>query len=516
MKSFRTSIRVVLLGLILWLVDSRVLADVRLPAIFSDHMVLQQDEACAVWGWAEAGEEVSVTIAGQTRSIKADKDGRWTVRLGKLKAGGPHTLTVKGKNSLVVSDVLVGEVWLGSGQSNMAMTVNRCKDYEQEQAAAKLPRLRMFTVERNPQPGPQADCKGRWVICAPDTVGAFSATAYFFGRKLHQELKVPVGLINSSYGGTAVEAWTSLEAQVNLPEYKTISEPWEKLTALPYDEAKALAAYERQVAAHKEAAKKAKAAGKQAPRAPVRPVDPRFNQNHPANLYNGMIAPIIPYTLRGAVWYQGESNAGKPFANLYGLQLATLIKDWRARWGENFPFAWVQLPDYRAPQKEPVENSGWTTVREEMLKTLKLPRTGMAVTLGLGEANDIHPKNKQDVGLRLALWALDEVYDQKDIESSGPLLAGHKIRGGEMWLNFHHTGGGLKAGGGELKGFAIAGEDKRWVKATARIEGDKVVVFNIQVKQPLAVRYAWADNPEFSLFNGAGLPAAPFRTDDWK
>jgi sialate O-acetylesterase len=516
MKSRSASASLALVGLFSLLAACGARADVRLPAIFSDHMVLQQDEACAVWGWADPGEEVTVTIAGQSKSTKAGNDGRWLVRLGKLKVGGPHTLTVKGKNSLVVSDVLVGEVWLGSGQSNMAMTVNRAKDYEQEQAAAKLPQLRMFTVERNPQPKPQADCKGRWVVCAPDTVGAFSATAYFFGRRLHQELKVPVGLINSSYGGTAVEAWTSLEAQSKLPEYKTIAEPWEKLTALPYDEAKALAAYDRQLAAHKEAVKKAKAAGKQTPRPPVRPVDPRLNQNHPANLFNGMIAPLIPYTIRGAVWYQGESNAGKPFAHLYGLQLATMIKDWRARWGDEFPFAWVQLPDYRAPQKDPVENSGWTTVREEMLKTLKLPRTGMAITLGLGEANDIHPKNKQDVGVRLAMWALAEVYGKKGVASSGPLLAGHKVRGSEVWLSFKHTDGGLKVPGGDLKGFAIAGEDRRWVRATARVEGDKVVVFSPAVKQPVAVRYAWADNPEFSLFNGAGLPAAPFRTDDWK
>jgi sialate O-acetylesterase len=490
-------------------------ADVKLPAIFSDHMVLQQNEGCAVWGWADPGEAVTVTIAGKSKSTKAGKDGKWSLKLPESKAGGPHTLVVKGKNSITVQDVLVGEVWLGSGQSNMGMTVQSSKDFEGEKAKANLPKLRMFTVERVPATSPQADCKGRWVICAPDTVGAFSATLYFHGRELHAKLGVPMGLINSSWGGTAIEAWISQEAQSG-PQFARVHEPWAKPLTEPWDEKKQLADYDRRVALHKLAAAKAKAEKKTAPRAPQKPIDPRLSQNRPSNLYNGMIAPILGYTIRGAVWYQGESNAGKTFADLYAEQLEALIKDWRARWGEDFAFAWVQLPDFKAPQKEPVETDGWNIVREEMMHALKIKNTGMAIALGLGEEKDIHPKDKQGVGKRLSLWALGEVYGHKDVAISGPLPSGHKIRGSEVVISFTHTDGGLKARGGEVKGFAIAGADKKFVWANAKIEGNKVIVSHPDVKQPAAVRYAWAANPVWSLENGAGLPATPFRTDDWK
>jgi len=492
-----------------------VRADVKLPAIFSDHMVLQQDEDCAVWGWADPGEEVTVTIAGKSKSTKAGKDGKWLLKLPELKAGGPHTLVVKGKNTISVQDVLVGEVWLGSGQSNMGMTVSSSKDFEGEKAKSNLPKLRMFTVERTAIPAPQSDCKGKWVICAPDTVGPFSAALYFHGRELHAKLGVPMGLINSSWGGTAIEAWISAEAQ-NGAKFKPVHEPWEKQLAAPWDEARVMAAFDKQVAAWKDASKKAKADGKQAPRAPRKPVDPKVSQNRPANLFNGMIAPILPYTIRGAVWYQGESNAGKTFADLYGAQLESLIKDWRARWDDDFAFGWVQLPDFKAPQQEPVESDGWNIVREEMLKSLKIKNTGMAIAMGLGEEKDIHPKDKQGVGKRLAMWALAEVYQQKGVAASGPLPAGHKIRGSEVAISFKRTDGGLTARGGEVKGFAIAGADKKFVWANAKIDGDKVIVSHPEVKEPKAVRYAWAANPVWSLENGAGLPASPFRTDDWK
>lgn len=491
-------------------------ADVRLPAIISEHMVVQQDTLIPIWGWADAAEQVTVELGGQSKTTTADANGKWMVKLPKLKAGEGLTLVVKGKNKLSVNDVLVGEVWICSGQSNMGMTVNRSKDFDQEKAAAKFPQLRMFTVERAAKAEPQEDCKGRWELTTPENVGFFSATAYFFGREIHQQMKVPVGLINTSWGGTSIEAWTSMEAQSKLKEYPVISESWVKQTATPYDEKAAMDRYNKQVASHKENVVKAKAAGKTAPKAPTKPIDPRLNQNYPANLYNGMVAPLIPYALRGGIWYQGENNSNKSFANIYGLQLETMIKDWRTRWGHDFPFAWVQLPDFRAPQKDVVEPSGWVTVREEMLKSLKVPKTGMAITLGLGEANDIHPKNKQDVGIRLAMWALADVYKQKGVASSGPLPAGDKVKGNEIVISFKHTDGGLKAEGGELKGFAIAGEDKVWKQAQAKIEGDKVVVSHPDIKKPVAVRYAWAANPVFSLYNGAGIPATPFRTDDWE
>jgi sialate O-acetylesterase len=489
-----------------------VRADVRLAAIFSTHMVLQKDQIVPIWGWADPGEEVGVTIAGQTKTARADASGKWTVKLDKLQAAEGLTLTIKGKNTITVDDVLVGEVWLCSGQSNMGMTVSGADNFEQEKAAANLPKIRMFKEGDGASPTPQAEGKGTWVVCAPDTVGGFSATAYFFGREIHKQLGVPVGLINSSVGGTPVEAWTSWGAQKDFAELKPLFESWEKKQAA-WDPEKAQSSYAAQKAKYQEDAKKAKAEGKKAPNAPRAATEPRRDAWWPGNLFNGKIAPWIPYAMRGAIWYQGESNAGA--GQLYQLQLTALVKDWRARWGYDFPFGWVQLPDFHQPQTAPVEDSGWVRVREGMLKTLALPSTGMAVTIGCGEASNIHPKNKQEVGRRLSLWALASVYGKKGLPASSPLPSGHQVRGSEVVVTFTHADGGLVARGGELKGFAIAGSDKQWYKATAKIDGAQVVVSCPEVKQPVAVRYAWADNPEFNLFSGAGLPATPFRTDDW-
>ncbi len=486
-------------------------ADVKLPAIFSDHMVLQQDVAAPVWGWADPGEKVIVTIAGQSKSAKADAQGKWRVKLGKLKAGGPHALTVKGKNTITLSDVLVGEVWLGSGQSNMALQVNRANNYEQEKAAANFPQIRMFTVTSGAASSAQDDCKGAWQVCSPDTVGAFSATAYFFGREIHRALNVPVGLIHSSVGGTPIESWISPEAQKKSPELKAFFETVVK-ESTGFDEATAQAKYEKDLARWKDAAKKAKAENKTSPRAPQNPVEVRKRKGDVGGLFNGKIAPLIPYAIRGVLWYQGEANSTDAKAPFYQYQLPLLVKDWRARWGCEFPFAWVQLPNF-------TRGEGWLLVREAMLKSLKVPNTGMAVTIDIGDPKNIHPTNKQDVGKRLALWAQASVYGQKGVAASGPLPDGHKIRGGEVTLSFKHTDGGLvvpPGGSSELKGFVIAGEDKQWKPAQARIAGDKIIVSHPDVKKPVAVRYAWQDNPDCNLYNGAGLPASPFRTDDWK
>jgi sialate O-acetylesterase len=498
------------------LISPTAWADVRLPAVISDHMVLQQETAAPIWGWADNGEEVTITIAGQSKSAKTGADGKWMIKLDKLTTGGPHELVVKGKNTLKIADVLVGEVWLGSGQSNMAMTVSRAKDYEAEQAAANLPSIRMFRESSSAATEPQEGGSGKWEVCSPDTVGNFSATAYFFGRELHKMLKLPVGLINSSVGGTPIEAWTSMSAQKDLVELKPLFARWDNDTAT-FDLAKAKTQYEKQMVEWRAAAKKARDEGKQPPRAPFPPVPPRKNSHHPAALFNGKIAPLVPYAIRGAIWYQGESNANAARqgagAENYGLQLRTLIADWRGRWGQgDFPFAWVQLPLFHKAQAEPVEETGWTTVREQMLKTLKVPNTGMAITLDLGDANDIHPKDKQGVGRRLAMWALAKVYNQKNIVPSGPLLDGYEIDGEAVVLSFRYAAG-LRANGEELKGFAIAGADQKWLAAKARIDGDQVIVWHPEVKQPKAVRYAWADNPDANLINGAGLPASPFRTD---
>lgn len=449
-------------------------ADVELPALFTDHMVLQREIPVPVWGWAEPGEAVTVTLGEQSKPAKADGKGKWSVKLAPLKAGGPLILTVRGKNTLTIRDVLIGEVWLCSGQSNMAMTVQRSQDAEQEKAAANLPQLRMFVERSGPAPQPREKCSGQWQVCSPQTVSGFSATAYFFGRMVHKVLGVPVGLINSSVGGTPIEAWTSLEAQQARPELKLALNP---------------------------------------PKPAATPKNPA--NRVPGHLFNGKIAPLIPYALRGMLWYQGENNANSGRGTLYRVQLPVLIEDWRARWGQgDVPFAWVQLPNFRQRGDDPNAPSDWAVVREAMLQTLRLPRTGMTVAIDIGEANDIHPKNKQEVGRRLALWALAEVYGRKG-PFSGPILAGHEIMGSEVVLRFRHTDKGLVAKGNALKGFAIAGEDMRWLWAEARIDGDRVVVRHPEVKQPRAVRYGWADNPECTLYNGAGLPASPFRTDDW-
>jgi len=497
------------------LIHPHAAADVRLPALFSDHMVLQRDATVPVWGWADPGEAVTVSIAGQRKTATADAKGKWRVKLDKSTATGPATLTVVGKNKLTVMDVLLGEVWLASGQSNMQMAVNGVKDARTEIAAANFPQLRMFTVARKTAVTPQEECGGKWVVCSPETVAQFSAAAYFFGRELHQSLKTPVGLINASWGGTAIEGWTSMPVQEKKPELAPVFEAWRQKVAVPFNEAAANARYEKQLAAWKTNSQKAKAAGKPPGRAPKKPVDPRLQPNHPANLFNGMIAPLIPYAIRGGIWYQGENNANGPLAKLYAMQLPLMITDWRQRWNQGeFPFAWVQLPNFRPRSEDPGTPSGWAVIREGMLKSLSLPNTGMAVVIDAGETANIHPKDKQTVGKRLSLWAKATVYGEK-IPFSGPLPASHKTSGSEIVISFTHTDGGLVAKDGELKGFAIAGAGKKWVVAKARIDGDKVIVFSPDVASPMAVRYAWADNPDCNLTNGAGLPASPFRTDDW-
>jgi sialate O-acetylesterase len=497
---------------LLTLTAASAFADVKLPSLFSDHMVLQAGVPVSVWGRAEAGEAVTVAIAGQTKTATAGADGKWAVKLDPLAAGGPHELTAKGNpsagsgrgSSVVVRDVLVGDVWLCSGQSNMAMSVGRANDFEKEKAEADFPKIRTFTVMGRASDAPQDECPGGWLVCSTQSVGGFSATAYFFGREIHRKTGVAVGLINSSVGGTPIEAWTSREAQEKLPEVKPIFDRWAKMQA-EWDPAKAKAEYEKALA-------ESKASGKQAPR---QPVEPRLATSCPATLFNGKIAPLIPYAIRGAIWYQGEANSrGDP--GLYRLQLEALVKDWRSRWGEEFPFAWVQLPDFMKPQAAPSEDTGWVFVRDGMLRALGLPRTGMAVALGTGAEADIHPKNKQEVGRRLAQWALADVYGVKDAVASGPLPAGHKVEGNRVVVAFRHADGGLVAKGGELKGFAIAGKDRAWKWAKATIQGETVVVESPEVPEPVAVRYAWASNPvEANLVNGAGLPASPFRTDDW-
>jgi len=484
-------------------------ADVVLPAIFSDHMVLQRDAAVPVWGWADPGESVTVSFAGQHQSTRAGDDGRWMVRLTDLRLGAPKTLAVKGRNTITIEDVLVGEVWLGSGQSNMAMAVNRALDFDREQATANRPGLRLFKEESAATDAPQAMGRGRWLVCAPETVGGFSAVLYFFGRELHRVLDAPVGLINSSVGGTPIESWIAADAQRGRPELKSFLAALDKEQTAQTSEA-AMADYRRALAAWEVAHQAPRAEKQKAAKRPANPAEARARRGGPGRLYNGKISPLIPYAIRGALWYQGEANTLPAKAPFYEAQLRLLVTDWRARWGYDFPFAWAQLPNFSGSGRD------WPTVREAMLKALALPGTGMGINIDIGEESDIHPRNKQDVGRRLSLWALGTVYGRKVPATSGPLPAGYEVRGPEIVLHFLHTNGGLVTRGGVLEGFVIAGQDRQWQPAQARIEGNRVVVSHPDVRAPMAVRYAWENFPQCNLYNGAGLPATPFRTDTWK
>ena len=485
---------------------SLVLADVKLPALFSDHMVLQSGGRVSVWGWASPGESVAVELAGQKLTTTAGATGQWRVELAPLETGAHLTLTVRGTNVLVIKDVLAGEVWLGSGQSNMGLRVSSANNFAAEQAQANLPEIRMFTVAAKSSVTPLDDCQGSWQVCQSNTVGNFSAALYFFGREIHQRLKVPVGLINSSWGGTPIQPWMPLDVLKNYPGYAALLERKQKEIAAWPARAKQLQA---DLKAWAVADAAAQAAHQPEPVKPWFPGSPDSGQYMPAQLYHAMIHPLIQYRIRGAVWYQGEANAGGGAAGAadYTDLQSRLIAGWRQAWGlGDFPFYFVQLPNYN--------NDSWAFFREGQANILKVPNTGMAVTIDIGEAANIHPKNKQEAGRRLALIALANVYRQT-VVFQGPQFVKAAAEGAALKIYFQHTDGGLVAQGGALKSFAIAGADKKWHPADARIAGNAVLVSSPDVPVPVAVRYDWAGNPDGNLYNGAGLPALPFRTDRW-
>jgi len=584
-------------------------------------------------------------------------------KMNSPAAGGPYEMTISGKNTLTIKNILAGEVWVCSGQSNMEFSVGAMEgwksgvfDVKQEIASADYPKIRLFTVQKKVADTPQSDCVGNWQLCSPQTVGGFSAVAYFFGRELHSNLNVPVGLIHTSWGGTPAEAWTSARVLKTLPDFKgaieeieqaranpeplkkkyeqqmldwqkknDLSGPdgkgctdvnyddsgWEQMELPQYWEQAGLADFDGLVwfrkdieipqswtgrelvlelgpiddmdvtwangirvggietpghwqtarqykiaptvikagrnviavrvldtgggggiygSAEQMKIRPAEAAGEAAislagrwrykkgydlksiPPQP-RPPLPVNNQNAPTALYNGMLAPLIPYSIQWAIWYQGESNAGQAYQ--YRRLFPAMIQNWRNDWNEgDFPFLFVQLANFMAAKPDP-SDSAWAELREAQTMTLALPNTGMAVIIDIGDANDIHPKNKQDVGKRLALWALAKTYGKK-LVYSGPIYKSMRIEGHNIILRFDHVGGGLVAMGGEpLKGFAITGADRKFVWADARIDGQTVVVTSNKIPEPVAVRYGWADNPVCNLYNKEGLPATPFRTDDW-
>jgi sialate O-acetylesterase len=455
-------------------------AAVKLPAVIGDDMVLQRGQPLPIWGLADKGEKVTVAIAGQSHTTKAGNDGRWKVTLDKLDLGEPLLMTVKGSSgsAITLKNILVGDVWVCSGQSNMAIGVAACKNGKEEVAAANYPQIRLFLVGEARVPQPAADVKGNWGPCTPKSAehgkpdcGGFSAVAYYFGRQLHKELKVPIGLIDTSVGGTPAEFWTSRKALEANPTLRPMA------------------------------------------------------QGDASCLYNGMIAPLIPFGIRGAIWYQGEANVGAAFK--YRTLFPAMIANWRADWGQgDFPFGFVQIAPF-GYSVWGINPAACAELWEAQRMTLDAaPNTGMAVTVDIAD-NDlihpknnnfegIHPKNKQEVGRRLALWALAKVYG-RNLVYSGPIYKSMSVEDSKIRLQFDHLGGGLVSRDGKpLSDFTIAGEDKKFVPATAAIDGDSIVVHSDQVAKPLAVRYAWREDATPNLSNKDGLPASPFRTDRWK
>jgi sialate O-acetylesterase len=622
-------------------------ADVRLPKLISDNMVLQREKPINVWGWANSGEKVSVQFNKQTKSTKADKAGKWMVTLNAENAGGPYTLVVKGKNTITINNILVGEVWVCSGQSNMEWPVRAVKNADEEIKNSDFPEIRHFTVQKSVSGKPEDEVKGGdWKLTTPDNVGNFTAVGFFFAREVYQKLKIPIGLIHTSWGGTHAETWTSREAFENSDEFKnmiakmpaidleelakkkneaikkmfaemnikiasgneasswknadldhsnwpTIKVPqlWESKLGdvdgtIWYRKSILLdAEYENQTATLELSmiddndmtyVNGVKVGGTNAynvKRSYTIPVnilkkgnntiavrvidtgggggiygnekDVRLTlqsgknialagdwsfqveelsssaavgpNSYPTLLFNAMLNPILNYSIRGALWYQGESNAGRAFQ--YRKAFPLMIQDWRNHFKQgDFPFYFVQLASFNANNGDSNHGSGWAELREAQTMTLSLPNTGMAVTTDIGEANDIHPRNKQDVGKRLAALALNRLYNSKMVDS-GPTYKTMKVEGNTIRITFNNTGGGLlvKDKYGYLKGFEIAGTDQKFYYAKANLDGNDVVVSCNEVQQPVAVRFAWADNPEdANLFNREGFPAVPFRSDKWK
>jgi len=430
-------------------------------SLFGDHMVLQRDMKAPIWGWAKPGEKVTVEMAGKSGTAAADKDGRWEVRLGPFEAGGPHTLKISGPQAVTIQDVLVGDVWLCSGQSNMEWGMTG-SDTGDDIPKADFPKIRQT------RPG------GNWTVCTPESAAGFKAVGFYFARAVQRETGVPIGLVNNAVGGSRIEPWVDPASVASATEVRPALE-----------------------------------GGK-------------------SSLFIAKTLPLVPYALRGMLWYQGESNGNEGASYLHKLQV--LIGGWRKLWGQgDFPLYVVQLPNFQQANDNPAGGDGWAKIREAQLKALAIPNTGVIITIDVGDPGNIHPKNKFDVGERLARWAVAKDYGKKGLVYSGPLYKGMKVEGNKVRISFDHVGSGLMVGkkegrrpteevkDGQLKRFAVAGADKKWVWADAVIEKDTVVVSSPDVPNPVAVRYAFSGNPEgCNLYNKEGLPASPFRTDDWE
>ncbi len=519
-----------ILAAILWLSGMTVsicTADVKLPNIFNDHMVIQRQQPIRVFGTATPGEKVSVEFAGESSRAEADAEGNWRIQLPAVAADrAPREMTIRGNNTIVLSDILVGDVWLCSGQSNMEWHLQSSADAQSEIESATYPEIRLFdvkghTVSRTPQNKTSGVCER----CVPNTARSFSAVAYFFGRSLYEETKIPVGLISTNWGGTKIEPWIPKVGFENSPPLAGLKEGLQALdVGTPEGKARHNAYLAEVNQWSRKAAKKVKSG--EHPGSPPSP--PGFSSVQGATtIYNAMVHGIAPFSVRGTIWYQGESNGEE--GEIYFHKMKALIAGWRKVFeNPKMLFYFVQLANWQAPTDDPTGGDGWAAIREAQRKTLEVPYTGMAVIIDIGEADDIHPRNKQDVGNRLARWGLRDVH-AIDTVPSGPLIKSATREGKTMRISFDHVGAGLMAG--EKKGllapretpdaplarFAIAGEDQIWHWADARIDGDTVIVSSPEVKDPVAVRYAYSMNPEgANLYNRDGLPASPFRTDRWE
>jgi sialate O-acetylesterase len=488
-------------------------ADVRLPDIFGDHMVLQREQPIAVWGWADAGENVTVTLGETEAAATANDDGEWLVRLAPQTAGGPHSLSVTGANKITFSDVLIGEVWLCSGQSNMEWTVNSSDQPEVERANAKYSQIRHIKIPKRPAGYPQQDVEAQWTVCSPETVGSYTAVGYFFGRYLHQQLDVPIGLINSSWGGTRIEPWTPPVGFAEVPKLADILRQVQLTDPTGAAYQQKLRAYLQSLEDWSATARTALESETPLQPAPAYPEElkPLTSHQSPSTLYNGMIHPLVPYGIRGAIWYQGESNHSEGL--LYYEKMKALIAGWRNIWSDaRMPFYYVQIAPYQYGTELPnVLPIFW----EAQSKALEIPHTGMAVIHDIGNLQDIHPKNKQDVGRRLALIALARTYGRQDVVYSGPTFKALKMEGNRLRVVFDHVGSGLVSRDNKpLNWFEIIGEETDFTEADATIDGDSVVLSAPEVSKPVAVRFAWHKLAEPNLANREGLPAVPFRAGE--
>ena len=530
LRSILTTLpRWALLGAMLLAGSRPARADVRLPALFTDHAVLQRDRPLPVWGWAEPGEKVSVTLGDASGEAIAGKDGKWRVTLKAQPVSvKPMKLVVSGNNTLTLNDILLGDVWLCSGQSNMEWPLVLC-DASEDVRGANLPLVRHFGVEMNFASKPQEEVRGRWQVCTPQTAGGFTAVGFYFARRVQRETGIPIGLLRSSVGGTNIELWMSQDTLMNTPVLAPYGKMMrESLATYQKDLIASLPAVEAWTAKAREEVK----AGRSVPMPPAVPDFPfgeKMFRPRCVTLHNGMIAPLVPFSMKGALWYQGENNAGGPAEGLqYIEKKRAMLADWRQWFGNpELPLYFVQLAAWQNPSPEPGGGDGWAHIRDAQRKCLTIPGTGMAVATDIGEAADIHPKNKGDVGERLALWALANQYGKK-LEVSGPLYRELTIDGAKAVVHFDHTGAGLTAGrkegraamealpDGKLARFAIAGKDRQWRVARAEISGNTVICTHPDVPNPVAVRYGFTMNPVgANLYNKDGLPASPFRSDDW-